>query len=100
MTDTPGTLEERLRKQARRRSSRSNETLEYLAADEIASLRARVEVLKGAATTFLSKLDQCQPHIDNAFLQMSLRCGPYDGPQYGAELAALRQALKDSDNAE
>lgn len=76
MTDTPGTLEERLRKQARRRSSRSSETLEYLAADEIASLRARVEVMREALTEIA--------HND-----------PSD-----VHWAIARQALKDSDNAE
>lgn len=66
------------------------------AADEIASLRARVEAMTGAVKTFLARLDECTPYINDAFLHRELRCGEYTGPTYAAELENLRQALKDT----
>lgn len=58
MTDTPGTLEERLRRNAGWRNERhqcvTDPNLLTEAADEIASLRARVEALEGALVDLMS----------------------------------------------
>jgi hypothetical protein len=67
-----------------------------IAAQEVA---AAVRSLMGsddvadAARALIAKLDECQPHIDDAFLHRNMRCGEYDGPQYGEELSALRASL-------
>jgi len=50
--------------------------------------------LTAAVRTFVAKLDECQPHIDDAFFMAFARKGDsYSGPQYGAELRRLRDAL-------
>lgn len=85
MTDTPGTLEERLRKQARRRSSRSSETLEYLAADEIASLRARVEVMTGALEAIKAHATRLRAGTDDWFEMVEFQAFADQG------LAALKE---------
>ena len=58
MTDTPGTLEERLRRNSGWRNERhqcvTDPNLLTEAADEIASLRARVEGLEGALVDLMS----------------------------------------------
>ncbi|CAN5702837.1 hypothetical protein BH11PSE6_BH11PSE6_00120 [soil metagenome] len=49
--------------------------------------------LETAARTLIAKLDECAPHVSDAFLHLEMRCGPYEGPNYAVELAALRSAL-------
>jgi hypothetical protein len=51
------------------------------------------EEVERAASALVTKLDECQPHIADAFLHRHLRCGPYSGPTYADELTALRAAL-------
>ncbi len=46
-----------------------------------------------AATALVAKLDACSEEIQGAFLWREMKCGPYTGPTYEAELAALRTAL-------
>ena len=62
MTDTPGTLEERLRRNSGWRNERhqcvTDPNLLTEAADEIASLRARVEALEGALVDLMSWFPQ------------------------------------------
>jgi hypothetical protein len=57
-----------------------------------ASVQAGGEVER-LARAFIAKLDECQPYIDTAFVQMANHGMPYTGPQYGEELDALRAAL-------
>jgi len=49
--------------------------------------------LHAAATALVAKLDECAPHIADAFLHRELRCGAYTGPNYAEELAVVRRAL-------
>jgi hypothetical protein len=76
----------------------------FVKATLVASLREsglqRVEVvreldaLKVAAQAFVDKLAECQPHIDGQFALTQMRSGNrYTGPNYVAELAALKKAL-------
>lgn len=51
------------------------------------------EALREAARALVAKLDECDPHIADAFLMREMKCGPYDGPNYSAELRDLRAAL-------
>lgn len=62
------------------------------AATELADLRRKLDVMREAVRAFLAKHDECQPHITDAFVHRELRCGPYTGPSYADELAALRTA--------
>jgi hypothetical protein len=52
------------------------------------------EIYETAASTLIAKLDECAPGIDDAFLHRELRCGPYEGPNYAVELAALRSVVE------
>jgi hypothetical protein len=54
----------------------------------------RLIAIAEAARTFLAKVDECQPHIDNAFKMEFVRGRPYTGPQYGTERDALRKSLE------
>lgn len=56
--------------------------------------------LETAARTLIAKLDECAPHVSDAFLHRGLRCGPYEGPNYAAELAALRDLLSPKQEAD
>lgn len=56
-----------------------------------------VSRMRSALERFIAKYDECSPHIDDAFLQRELHCGPYTGPNYAEELAELRTALQDND---
>lgn len=38
----------------------------------------------------VSKLDEIEPHMADAFFHREMRCGPYEGPQYGEELRKAR----------
>ncbi len=49
--------------------------------------------LEAVARAFVAKLDECIPHIDNAFLMEMSRGRPYSGPNYAKELADLRTIL-------
>jgi hypothetical protein len=57
-------------------------------------------VTQQAARALVAKLDECEPHITDAFLHRELRCGPYEGPNYGEELKALRRLLTDAPSSE
>lgn len=59
---------------------------------DLSELIERVE----AAQALVAKLDECDPHIADAFLFREMKCGPYDGPNYSAELRDLRAALTDT----
>ena len=89
MTDTPGTLEERLRT-TKFLSLRNQFALQVEAADEIASLRARVEVMTGAlahlADTLRRQHTASPGHASNA-------------EKVNAALDIARQALKDTPDA-
>lgn len=52
--------------------------------------------LREAAEALLAKLDECEPHVADAFLHRQLRVGTYTGPNYGDELDRLRQALSET----
>jgi len=52
--------------------------------------------VEAAARALVAKLDECEPHMADAFLHREMRAGPYTGPQYGTELTALRAALSAS----
>lgn len=54
----------------------------------------RAKEIERAAAALVAKLDECQPYVESAFLLQHLRCGPYDGPQYGDALETLRRALR------
>lgn len=43
---------------------------------------------------FLARYDECLPHITDAFVVRELHCGPYSGPDYAAEMKALREAVE------
>lgn len=63
------------------------------------SLSTRIKELDSvevAAKALVAKLDECLPHIDNAFVMEAIRGRPYSGPQYGKELETLRTALSSS----
>lgn len=51
------------------------------------------DLLVEALDSFLAKLDEAIPHIDGMCAQMANRSMPYQGPQFGEELAALKAAL-------
>ena len=46
-----------------------------------------------ALRSLVGKLEECAPHIGDAFVHRELRCGPYDGPDYARELTIARQYL-------
>ena len=51
------------------------------------------DAVREAAQALIAKLDECDPHIADAFLMREMKCGPYDGPNYSAELRDLRSTL-------
>lgn len=60
----------------------------------IKAMLAFAAPLETAARTLIAKLDECAPHVSDAFLHRELRCGPYEGPNYAVELAALRDLVE------
>lgn len=58
------------------------------------ALQTKLTQTREAALALVRKLDKCAPHIAFAFVLQEMRTGPYAGPNYAAELEALRQALK------
>lgn len=65
------------------------------ASSRIADLEREVAELRKVAQTFLAKHDECSPVIDNLFVLNFARTGvQYSGPNYGAEIAALRLAAE------
>ncbi len=50
---------------------------------------------KEALKALVEKLDECQPHINGAFMMaFTIRGGNYDGPTYEQELKDAREALE------
>lgn len=47
-----------------------------------------------ALKNLVDKLEECQPHIDYAFIATHSDEDPYDGPTYGEELEAAKEILK------
>jgi hypothetical protein len=60
-------------------------TIEALARDK--------ERLEEALAALVTKLDECEPYITNAFLLCAVRGATYAGPSYENELKAARAAL-------
>ena len=92
MTDTPGALEERLRT-TRLLSQRNQMALQAEAADEIASLRARVAKLEGALDPFATAtedIDENEPGDINMWEH------PASMNVYISDFRDARQALKDT----
>lgn len=56
----------------------------------------RPDAMREALKKLVAKLDECEPHISNAFMHQFIRGGAYTGPTYEAELKAARQALVSS----
>lgn len=54
---------------------------------------ASMSDLAAADAAFVAKLDECQPHIDGAFVFAHVHGQTYTGPNYGEELKALKSAL-------
>ena len=53
-----------------------------------------MERLLDALKDLVEKLDECKPHIDNAFFMThELRGGKYDGPTYEKELKAANDLV-------
>lgn len=92
MTDTPGTLEERLRSRARTTNlGLSDGDLHREAADEIASLRARVEAITGALAQVAETLRR----------QHAASPGRASNTErVTAALGIARQAIKDTPDAQ
>ena len=61
--------------------------------DRLASMAAEIERLREAGAKLIAKIDECAPHIANAFEMEHVRGRPYSGPHFGEELEAFRQAL-------
>ena len=61
--------------------------------DEAIKRGRRLREIATNAAALLAKLDECEPFIADAFLHRFLRFGEYTGPNYAAELAALRTSL-------
>ena len=59
----------------------------------IARLNAEVERMREAGLALVAKLDECQPHIENAGVFMHVHGMDYSGPQYGEALEELRALL-------
>jgi len=54
----------------------------------------RIRDLEVALHNLVSKLDECKPHIDNAFyMAWNVRGHEYEGPDYGAEISSARRVL-------
>lgn len=89
MTDTPGTLEERLRRNAGWRNERhqcvTDPNLLTEAADEIASLRARVEVMTGALEAIKAHATRLRAGTDDWFEMVEFQAFADQG------LAALKE---------
>lgn len=65
---------------------------------ELTAANARVEEadkLDGAVAAFLAKYAECEPSLTSAFVFQQMHLGPYTGPNFGEELAALRKTLAD-----
>lgn len=55
---------------------------------------ARLTKIKTAAQALITKLEECKPYVDSAFVMAyHVRGGTYDGPSYHDELVALTDAL-------
>jgi hypothetical protein len=80
--------------------NKARETLkETLAWAESARLRmneqdADIAKLRGLLAALVNKLDKCKPYIDGAFALQYVHGINIDGPTYGVELEAAREALK------
>ncbi len=67
--------------------------IEYVRADLIEAQAAEIARLRATGAALVSKLDECEPHINNAFLIEQIRGRPYTGPQWGEDLKEFRAAL-------
>ncbi|MGI9293432.1 MAG: hypothetical protein ACR2PS_05565 [Pseudomonadales bacterium] len=64
-------------------------------ATKIEQLSTEYRDLKTLAGSLVDKLDECQPHIDNAFVQaFMIRGHDYTGPNYEKELQRVKDTLQ------
>ena len=50
-----------------------------------------------AARALADKMDECDPHITDAYFIRAVHVGPYTGPTFGEERNALSAALEKLD---
>ncbi len=65
----------------------------YQAAAQARTPHPLADEMLGVLRKLVAKIDECAPHVGDAFLHRELRCGPYDGPSYAEELAAARTLI-------
>lgn len=54
---------------------------------------AAITAIATRAAALIAKLDECDPHLTGAQAFVASRGGPYTGPTYDKELAALREVV-------